>query len=51
LDGVLREEELLENVVKKLYDLVGDTANFVVGYAKRGPAGTPYFSIIISINL
>jgi hypothetical protein len=38
LDGILYEEELLADAVKRLYDLVGDTANFVIGYAKRGPA-------------
>ena len=38
LDGVLYEEELLEGIVRKLYDLIGDTADFVIGYVKRGPA-------------
>jgi hypothetical protein len=40
VDGVLYEEELLEGVVRKLYDLIGDTADFVAGYAKRGPTST-----------
>jgi len=38
LEGVLYEEELLEGIVRKLYDLIGDTADFVIGYVKRGPA-------------
>ena len=37
-EDVLYEDELLDKVVRKLYDLIGDTANFVIGYAKRGPA-------------
>ena len=40
LEGVLYEEELLDGVVRRLYDLIGDTANFAVGYVKRGPAST-----------
>jgi hypothetical protein len=37
-EDVLFEDELLDKVVGKLYDLIGDTVNFVIGYAKRGPA-------------
>jgi uncharacterized protein with HEPN domain len=40
MEDILHEDELLDNVVRKLYDLIGDTANFIIGYAKRGPAGT-----------
>jgi hypothetical protein len=40
LEGVLYEEELLDGVVRRLCDLIGDTADFVVGYVKRGPAST-----------
>ena len=51
MEGVLYEEELLDGVVRKLYDLIGDTATFVIGYAKRGPASTRYFSAVLLANL
>jgi hypothetical protein len=35
------EEGLLDGVVREMYVLIGDTANFVIDYAKRGPANTP----------
>jgi len=38
LEDVLYEEELLDEAVRKLYDLMGDAANFIIDYAKRGPA-------------
>ena len=38
LEDVLYEEELLEEAVRKLYDLMGDAASFIIDYAKRGPA-------------
>jgi hypothetical protein len=38
LEGVLYEEGLLDGVVRRLYDLIGDAASFIVGYVKRGPA-------------
>jgi hypothetical protein len=38
LEGVLYEEELLNGVIMTLYNLIGDTADFIVGYVKRGPA-------------
>jgi hypothetical protein len=40
LDSVLYEEELLDRVVRGMYDLIGDTVDFVIDYAKRGPAST-----------
>jgi len=40
LEGVLYEEELLNQAVRRLYDLIGDAADFVIDYAKRGPAST-----------
>jgi hypothetical protein len=43
VEDVLYEEELLDGVVRRLYDLIVDTATFVVGYAKRGPASTQCF--------
>jgi hypothetical protein len=43
LEGVLYEEELLDRVVRRLYELIGDTVDFVIDYAKRGPASTWYF--------
>jgi len=38
LEDVLYEEELLDEAVRRLYDLMGDAANFIIDYAKRGPA-------------
>jgi hypothetical protein len=43
LDSVLNEEELLDRVVRRMYDLIGDTVDFVIDYAKRGPVSTWYF--------
>jgi hypothetical protein len=40
LEGLLYEEELLDRVIRRLYDLIGDTAVFVIDYAKRGPPST-----------
>jgi hypothetical protein len=37
LEGVLYEEELLDGAVRRLYDSIGDTPDFVIDYAKRGP--------------
>jgi hypothetical protein len=51
LEGVLYEEELLDGIVRKLYDLIGDTAHFVLDYAKRGPASQWYFPTMPVANL
>jgi hypothetical protein len=40
LEGVPYEEELVDRVVMKMYNLIEDTANFVIGYAKRCPTST-----------
>jgi hypothetical protein len=43
IEGILYEEtELLEVAVRKLYNLIEDTAEFVVNYAKRIPSSTLY---------
>ena len=38
LEDVLYDEtELLDEAVRKLYDIITDTAEFIVGYPKRSP--------------
>jgi hypothetical protein len=37
-DHIPYEEELLDEVIIRLFYLIGDTVDFVIGYAKRGPA-------------
>jgi hypothetical protein len=36
-DVLCDDADLLEGVVRRLYELIGDTATFICGYAKRSP--------------
>jgi len=48
LEYVLYDEtELLDGAVRKLSEVITDTAEFIIGYVKRSPIGTLSTSVLL----